>query len=509
MNRKIRIFDTTLRDGEQAPGCGMSIGAKIEMARQLELLGVDIIEAGFPIASADVFQAVKAIAQQVKGSSVCAMARLVEEDIRCAYKAVKEAESPRLLPFIATSDIHMKYKLKMTPQQVLEQTASMVKLARSLCPDIEFGAEDASRSDRKFLMEVYNTAVRAGATTLDVTDTVGYATPDEMFDLISYIKKHLENPEVILSVHTHNDLGMGVANALAAIRAGADQVECTVNGIGERAGNAALEEIVMALHTRQDSFGCNTGINLRQLYRTSKLLTTITGVGIAPNKPIVGANAFAHESGIHQHGVLADPRTYQIMRPEDIGIYQNRMVLGKHSGRHAFAERISELGYRMSEADISEAFERFKALADRKKEISDRDIEALIGSAGFTEISETYRLKSFVINSGTVISATAVVRLVRNDGKEIEHVARGEGPIDAAFKAIDRIVSVDSKLENWSMQAVTEGEDALGEAICKITSNGRMVTGRGLSPDILEASIKSYINALNKAIAFESTEVGE
>lgn len=303
----------------------------------------------------------------------------------------------------------------------------MVRFARSLCPDVEFSAEDASRSDRDFLVKVFDTAIAAGASTINIPDTVGYSTPNEMYDLVAYVKAHLQNPAVDISVHNHNDLGMGVANTLESIRAGATQVECTVNGIGERAGNAAMDEIVMALRTRGDFYGCTTGINTRQIYRTSKLLSTIIGVGIAPNKPIVGANAFAHESGIHQHGVLAERTTYEIMSPDDVGIYQNKMVLGKHSGKHAFADRIAELGYRMSDEDIAEAFERFKEMADRKKEITDRDIEALVGNAAISDVKETYGLKSFVVNSGTVISATAVVRLVRDDGEEKEHVARGEG----------------------------------------------------------------------------------
>ncbi|MEM1483847.1 2-isopropylmalate synthase [Oscillospiraceae bacterium PP1C4] len=507
MSRQIKIFDTTLRDGEQSPGCSMNFNEKIEMAYQLERLGVDIIEAGFPISSPDDFASVKAIAQKIKTSTIAGLSRCVEGDIQRTYDAVKFAEAPRIHVFLATSDIHMKYKLKMTPEQVIERTAAMVKFARSLCSDIEFSAEDASRSNRDFLVRVFDTAIAAGATTINIPDTVGYSTPNEMYDLISYIKAHLQNPHVDISVHNHNDLGMGVANTLSCIRAGATQVECTINGIGERAGNAALDEIVMTLHTRKDYYDCTTNINTKQIYRTSKLLTTITGVGVSPNKPIVGANAFAHESGIHQHGVLEERTTYEIMSPDDIGIYRNKMVLGKHSGKHAFADRISELGYKMSDADIAEAFERFKILADRKKDISDKDIEALIGSAAFSEIKETYVLKNFVINSGTVISATATVCLIKDNEEEIEHVARGEGPIDAAFKAIDRIVKMDSKLENWAMQAVTEGEDALGEAISKITCNGHLVTGRGLSPDILEASIKSYINAINKAIAVEISSV--
>jgi len=500
MSRRIKIFDTTLRDGEQSPGCSMNFSEKMEMARQLERLGVDIIEAGFPVSSPDDFESVKAIAKAIKGSTIAGLARCVEGDIQRAYDAVKYAQSPRIHVFLATSDIHMQYKLKMTPDQVVERVAKMVAFARSLCPDVEFSAEDASRSDQDFLVRVFNTAIAAGASTINIPDTTGYSTPTEMYDLVSYVKTHIQNPHVDLSVHNHNDLGLAVATSLACIRAGATQVECTVNGIGERAGNAALEEIVMGLKTRQGYYDCETGIHTKQIYRTSKLLSTITGVPISPTKSIVGANAFAHESGIHQHGVLANRMTYEIMSPEDVGVNQNKMVLGKHSGKHAFIDRIEELGYKMEEADVAEAFERFKMLADRKKEITDRDIEALIGASAVANVKETYKLKSFVVNSGTVISATAVVKLEKDGQEEIEQVARGEGPIDAAFKAIDQIVGCHSKLENWTINAVTEGEDALGEAISKISCNGNLVTGRGLSPDILEASIKSYLNAINKAI---------
>lgn len=503
MERKIKIFDTTLRDGEQSPGCSMNFSEKMEMAKQIELLGVNVIEAGFPVSSPDDFESVKAIAQMVKDASVAGLARCVEGDIQRCYDAVKHGVAPRIHTFLATSDIHMQYKLKMSREQVLERISAMVGFASGLCSDIEFSAEDASRSERAFLVEAFDAAIAAGATTINVPDTVGYSTPEEMFELIAYLKANLKNPNVDISVHNHNDLGMGVANTLACIRAGATQAECTVNGIGERAGNASLEEIVMALETRKDYFNCVTSINTRQIYRTSKLLSTITGVPIAPNKPIVGANAFAHESGIHQHGVLAEPTTYEIMRPENVGIPPKRMVLGKHSGKHAFADRLTELGYQLSDEEIAKAFEQFKQLADRKKDISDRDIEALVGEGTAFKQKEAYTLKSFVVNSGTVISATAVVKLVNDKGEEKEHVARGEGPIDAAFKAIDRIVKMDSKLENWTMQAVTEGEDALGEAFCKLECNGHTVTGRGLSPDILESSIKAYINAINKAITLQ------
>ncbi|HIX64941.1 MAG TPA: 2-isopropylmalate synthase [Candidatus Anaerotruncus excrementipullorum] len=502
MGRRILILDTTLRDGEQAPGCSMNFHEKLEMAGQLERLGVDIIEAGFPVASPDDFRAVEAVARQVKDCQVAALCRCVARDVERTWQAIRDAAAPRLHLVLATSPVHMQYKLRMTPQQVLDCAVEMVRLARGLCPDVEFSAEDASRSDPAFLAQVCAAAAQAGASTINLPDTVGYSTPQELGALVAQLRQKLPE-QVVLSVHNHNDLGMAVANTLASIQAGAGQVECTINGIGERAGNASLEEVVMALHTRKDYFGCETGIRIRQIYRTSKLLSTITGAEIPSNKPVVGGNAFAHESGIHQHGVLAERSTYEIMRPEEIGIYRSKMILGKHSGKHAFQERIEELGYRLEGEDLEEAFSRFKDLADRKKEITDRDVEALIRSTAVADLREAYKLESFVVNSGTVISATAVVKLVREDGQVLEQVSRGEGPIDAAFNAIDRIVKMDSHLENWSMQAVTEGEDALGEAVSKITCNGHRITGRGLSTDILEASIRSYLNAINKAIAIE------
>lgn len=495
--KKITIFDSTLRDGEQSPGCGMNLREKLEMAKQLERLGVDVIEAGYPISSPDDFDAVKNIAQMVKDATVCGLARCVESDIKRAWEALKYAKTPRIHLFLGTSWLHLQAK-HMKPEEAVAQTAAMVRLARSLCPDVEFSAEDASRADRDFLMRVLDTAVAAGATTLNLPDTVGYSTPSELFDLVTYVKKNLQNPHVAISVHNHNDLGMGVANTLECIRAGVDQVECTVCGIGERAGNAALEEIVMALYTRRDYYGCETSVNHREIYRSCKLLSTITGIPISPNKPIVGANAFAH-GGSHQQSVSANPATYEMMSPELVGIHQSNAVLGRHTGKEAFVQRIHDLGYTMPEADLVDAYERFQVLAGRKKEIEDRDIEALLIGAQ-ADFKETYRLGSFVINCGTVISATAVVKLIKDTGEEFEHVARGEGPIDAAFKAIDRIVKVTSTLENWTIQAVTEGEDALGEAVSKIICNGRLVTGRGLSTDILEASIKSYLNAINKAL---------
>lgn len=503
MEKLIKIFDTTLRDGEQSPGCSMNLKEKLELAKQLERLGADIIEAGFPIASPEDFQAVSEIAKQIKNAQIAALCRASRNDIDCAYNALKEAVNPRLHIFIATSKIHMEHKLKMTEDDVLKRIKDSVSYAKTLIDDIQFCAEDASRSDREFLLKAFKTAVDAGASTLNITDTVGYASPSEIYDLVKYIRDNI--PEnITLAIHCHNDLGCAVANALFAVKAGAGQVECTVNGIGERAGNTSLEEVVMALYTRSDMFNVRTNIVTKQIYRTSKMLSTITGIPIARNKPIVGENAFAHESGIHQHGVMNNRSTYEIISPESVGIYQNRMVLGKHSGRHALEERLYEMGYRISSDNLDRVFDKFKLIAEKKKYITDKDIEVLVGPYA-SQIKETYRLKTFVVNSGSVISATAVVKLIRDDGTEKEHVARGDGPIDAAFKAIDRVVKQGFSLENYSIQSVTEGEDALGEVIVKLKcSDDSIITGRGLSTDIIEASIKAYLNAVNKAIAQQS-----
>ena len=499
MPRKIVVLDTTLRDGEQAPGCSMNIQEKLEMAKQLERLGVDIIEAGFPVTSPEDFQAVQQVAQTIKNTTVTGLSRAVRGDIDRAYEALRVAENPMLHIVIATSDIHLQHKLKMSRQQMLEKMSSAIAYAKTLCPLVQFSAEDAFRSDPAFLLEVLNEAIRQGATSLSIPDTVGYATAAEVQQLVSYLNENLINRQSVrLAIHCHNDLGQAVANTLMAVSAGADQIECTINGIGERAGNTSLEETVMALHTRKAFYQCECGIKTKQLYRTSKLLSTITGIGVAPNKPVVGANAFAHEAGIHQHGILNNRATYEIMSPSDIGIPESRVVLGKHSGRHAFIERLTELGYSIHEKEMDAAFEKFKQLADRKKNITDRDLEALIGPFAIS-IPETYTLDAFVINSGTIISATAVVKLIR-DGIAYEQVARGEGPIDAAYKAIDQIVNNGYHLDNYSIQAITDGEDALGEAIVKIRKEDDIVTGRGLSTDILEASIKAYINAINKTL---------
>ncbi len=498
--RRIKVFDTTLRDGEQSPGCSMNLSEKVEMARQLEKLGVDVIEAGFAIASPMDFKSVQKIAKAVSRCTVASLARCTRGDIDAAWDAVKEAAHPRIHVFLATSDIHMEYKLQMTREQVLQRISDMVAYARSKCTDVEFSAEDASRSDRAFLAQCYSNAVAAGAATLNVPDTVGYSTPQEMGDLIRYLREHVAGVEKVdISVHCHNDLGMAVANTLSCIQAGAAQVECTVNGIGERAGNASMEEIVMALHTRRDFYGAETGINTRQIYRSSKLLSNITGVPIPPSKAIVGANAFAHESGIHQHGVIANAQTYEIMNSTDVGVPQNTMVLGKHSGKHALREKLESMGYELSDEELESVFARFKAMADKKKNITGSDLEALVLHRR-NNINPTCRLVSHVVNAGDSIPNTSFVRL-KLDDQVMEEVAIGSGPLDAAFKAINRMLDMDVRLESFSLNAVTDGEDAIGEAVVKVSAGGgESYTGTGLSTDILESSIRAYVNGINKII---------
>lgn len=497
--KRIRIFDTTLRDGEQSPGCSMNLTEKIEMARQLEKLGVDVIEAGFAIASPMDHKSVQTIAAAVSNCTVASLARCTKGDIDAAWDAVKEAKHPRIHVFLATSDIHMEYKLKMTREQVLERISSMVAYAKSFCDDIEFSAEDASRSDPAFLAQCYTNAVAAGATTLNVPDTVGYSTPQEMAELITYLKEHVEGIEnTDISVHCHDDLGMAVANTLACIKAGATQVECTVNGIGERAGNASLEEIVMALHTRRDFYEAETGINTRQIYNSSKLLSNITGVPIPPSKAIVGANAFAHESGIHQHGVISNAQTYEIMKSTDVGIPQNTMVLGKHSGKHALREKLASMGYELDDQEMESVFTRFKDLADKKKNITGSDIEALVLHRRNAFIG-TCKLLGHVVNTGHGVPNTSYIKLQRGD-EVLEDVAIGTGPLDASFQAINRMLGMeDIRLESFSLNAVTDGEDAVGEAVVKLEDkNGATYTGTGLSTDIIESSIRAYVNGINK-----------
>ena len=498
--RQVKIFDTTLRDGEQSPGCSMNLSEKIEMARQLEKLGVDVIEAGFAIASPMDFKSVQSIAANVENATVASLARCTKGDIDAAWDAVKEAKHPRIHVFLATSDIHMEYKLKMTRQQVLDRITEMVSYARSKCEDIEFSAEDASRSDLEFLAQCFSNAAAAGATTLNAPDTVGYSTPNEMYNMFKYLSENVKGVEnCILSSHCHDDLGMAVANSLACVQGGAGQVECTVNGIGERAGNASLEEIVMALKVRGDFYDAETGISTRQIYKSSKLLSNITGVPIAPSKAIVGANAFAHESGIHQHGVLANAQTYEIMKSSDVGIPQNSMVLGKHSGKHALKAKLVDMGYDLTDEEIEEVFVRFKNLADKKKNITGRDIESLVLDRRHTGVPSTYELISHVVNVGDGLPNTSVIKIRRDDDKIMQEVAIGSGPLDASFKAINRMLHKNIKLDSFSLNAVGEGEDAVGEAVVKVRSeDGRKYTGTGLSTDIIESSIRAYINGINK-----------
>ncbi|MDR1805614.1 MAG: 2-isopropylmalate synthase [Clostridium sp.] len=497
MPRQVKIFDTTLRDGEQSPGCSMNLQEKLELARQLEALGVDVIEAGFAVSSPGDFESVKSVADLVKDASVCSLARAVEKDIDAAYDALRTAAQPRIHLFIATSPIHMKYKLRMSPQQVLERTAAMVAYAKKYCADVEFSAEDATRSEREFLAQVVRTAIASGATTVNIPDTVGYTTPAEMRALIEYLRESVDNIEnAVISLHCHDDLGMAAANSLAGVRGGAGQIECTVNGIGERAGNAPLEEVVMALRTRGDYYGCQTRIDSTKIYRTSRLVYNIIGQSAPLNKAIVGKNAFSHESGIHQHGVLAEKSTYEIITPESVGFHANTMVLGKHSGRHAFSERLKELGYKLSAEEIDAFFVKFKEICDRKKNISDADLEAIVDNRQYVE--NYYELESFSVQCGKGTAAVCVVKLRRGE-ERLEDVSMGDGPVDAAYNAVDKLVgSSDSELESYSIHSSSDGKDALGEVVVKLRRGEQIVTGRGLSTDIIESSILAYVNAINK-----------
>ncbi len=498
--RIIRIFDTTLRDGEQTPGVTLNAAEKLEIAQALAKLKVDIIEAGFPIASPGDFAAVSEIAAKVRGPVIAGLARTDRPDIDAAVRALKKAERPRIHTFIATSDLHLQYKLKMTRDQVLAAAEEAVRYARRFVDDVEFSAEDASRSDWDYLCRVFTAAIAAGAGTINIPDTVGYTTPDEFGALIRYIREHVPNiAQAVISVHCHNDLGMAVANSLAAIQNGAGQVECTVNGLGERAGNASLEEIAMALQTRHEYYRAATGLDTRHIYRASRLVSVLSGVVVQPNKAIVGDNAFAHESGIHQHGVLNNPLTYEIMRPESIGLNQNALILGKLSGRHAFEDRLKSLGYELDAKRIGELFVKFKDLADRKKMVFDRDIEALVAEKA-SAMPEWYRLVYHHVVSGNRTTATATVR-IETDRGSTEQAACGDGPVDAAFKAIERAVGFPICLKDYQIKAVTAGEDALGEATVWLEQDGKIVSGRGLSTDIIEASARACVSAINKRVS--------
>lgn len=497
MGRKIYIFDTTMRDGEQTAGVTLTFNEKLELARQLAALNVDVIEAGFPFASPGDFKAVQAIAEQIKGPIICGLARALPQDIDRAAEALKKADKPRIHTFISTSDIQIKHQLKKTREEVLEMAVRAVSRAKSYVKDVEFSAMDATRSDWDFLCRIFSEAIKAGATVINIPDTVGYALPFEFYELVKYVMENTEGiDDVIVSVHCHNDLGLATANSLAAIEAGATQVECTVNGLGERAGNAALEEIVMIIDTRKDRLDCYTDINISEIARTSKLVTRLTGINVQPNKAIVGENAFAHQSGIHQDAVLKERTTFEIIDPKKIGFVESKIVLGKLSGRHALKTRLEELGYYLSEEDLNKAFQRFKELADRKKEITDRDLEAIV-SADVKVPPEHFRLSSIQVITGNRLIPTATIVLERN-GQTFTASSTGDGPVDAAYRAIDQITNLKCKLQSFTVQAVTSGQDALGEVSVQLEIEGITVSGRGLSTDIVESAARAYINAINR-----------
>jgi len=500
---RVIIFDTTLRDGEQAAGGSLNVQEKLEIARQLERLGVDVIEAGFPISSPGDFEAVRLIAKEVRTPIVCALTHANPEAIDRAWEAVREAEHPRIHVFLSASDIHLLYQLKKSREEILETSRDMIARAKRYTNDIEFSPMDASRTEPEYIYQILEAVIDAGATTVNIPDTVGYAIPDEFGNFIEGIFKNVPNiSQATVSVHCHNDLGLAVANSLESLKRGARQVECTVNGIGERAGNASLEEIVMAIQTRQDFFNLTTNINTRQIYRASRLVSELTGFPVQPNKAIIGTNAFRHESGIHQDGVIKRPITYEIMDPRTVGIPASSLVLGKLSGRHAFKERLAELGYSLDEGDFNRAFLSFKELADKKKEVADRDIESLVAEEQRT-VSEVYHLDRIQVSCGDRGIPTASVQLIAPDGHVLADAALGTGPVDAICKAINRLVGVPNELTEFTVKSVTEGIDAIGEVLIRIESEGVTYTGRGADTDIIVASAKAYMNALNRLLATE------
>lgn len=500
-DKRVYIFDTTLRDGEQAPGFSMTIEEKLQMAHQLARLGVDIIEAGFAIASKGDFEAIRLIASEVKGPTICSLARANETDIERAAESLKPAERKRIHTFIATSDIHMQYKLKKTKEEVLELAKKAVRFARNFTDDIEFSCEDATRSSKDFLYKIIEEAIREGATTINIPDTVGYTTPLEFYELISSIKENVPNiDKAIISVHCHNDLGMATANSLMALKAGARQVECTINAIGERAGNAGLEEVVMALIVRKEYFdNMYTNINTKEIYKTSRLLCRITSSFVQPNKAVVGDNAFAHESGIHQHGVLSNPMTYEIMKPEDVGFPSNRVVLGKHSGRHALKSRLKDLGIELPEEEFEKLFEEFKALSDKKKYIYDEDIEALIYKDILKHDNKPIKLLNFQVQTGDNILPTATVSLEINGEKKVL-TSTGDGPVDAVIKAIEKALPYEPKFLDYSIKALTPNADAQAEARVLIELNDIKSSGTATDTDIVKASANAFLDAVNKAL---------
>jgi len=508
-DNRVVIFDTTLRDGEQAPGCSMTLREKLRVAAALRDLQVDVIEAGFAAASPGDFESVAAIAREIEGPGIASLARCHPGDIEKAARALESAGKPRIHVFVATSEIHRKYKLELAKEEIIRSAVDAVKLAREACDDVEFSAEDASRTEPAYLAEVVQAVIDAGASTVNIPDTVGYTVPDEFARLFAYLLEHVDGIErARLSVHCHNDLGMAVANSLAAVGAGARQVECTINGIGERAGNCSLEEVVMAIRTRAEHLGVSTGVDSRKLYPTSRLVSSITGMHVPRNKAVVGENAFAHEAGIHQHGMLKHASTYEIMRPEDVGLSRSNLVLGKHSGRHAFRERVTELGFDLDDEQLNQAFKEFKKLADRKKEMFDADIEAIIMSTEGGK-SGPWGMDELHITAGSGAIAAAAVRLSHADGPVVTEAAVGDGPVEAACKALERATGVDLSLTNFEVRSVTVGEDAQGEVTVTVEYNGKSYRGNGVSTDIVEAGALAYLEVINRICRKTTTTSGD
>jgi 2-isopropylmalate synthase len=500
---RVIIFDTTLRDGEQAPGCSMTLGEKLRVASALRDLRVDVIEAGFAAASPGDFDAVQAVATEISGPVICSLARCHPNDIERAAAALKPAQRSRIHVFLATSEIHRTYKLHMAKEELIRRAVEGVQLARQYCADVEFSAEDASRTEPAYLADVVSAVIAAGARTVNIPDTLGYTVPEEFAALFNYLRTHVRDiGQVMLSVHCHDDLGMAVANSLAAVSAGARQVECTINGIGERAGNCSLEEIVMALRTRANHYGLEVGVETRRLYPTSRLVSSITGMHVPRNKAVVGENAFAHESGIHQDGMLKHASTYEIMNPEDIGISKSSLVLGKHSGRHAFRERVQQLGFNLDDEQINQAFAEFKKLADRKKEMFDGDIEAIILNTGVladdTGSSGPWEMVELHISAGTGAIAAAAVRMRHTDGQIVDEASVGDGPVEAAFKALERATGISLDLRNFELRSATTGDDAQGEVTVTVSDNGQCHRGHGVSTDIVEAGALAYLDVINR-----------
>ncbi len=503
---RVIIFDTTLRDGEQAPGATLNLEEKLEIARQLEHLGIDVIEAGFPIASRGDFDAVSMVARELKQSIVCALAHANPDAVDYAWESIKDAKRARIHVFLSSSEIHLTHQLRKGQGEVLQLACDMVRRAKKCVEDVEFSPMDATRTDPEFIYRITQAVIDAGATTVNIPDTVGYTTPGEFAGLIRGIFENVTNVhKAVISVHCHDDLGLAVANSLAALKEGARQVECTINGIGERAGNASMEEIVMAVRTRRDVFRLTTNINISQIYKTSRLVSELTGFSIPPNKAIVGSNAFRHESGIHQDGVLKERSTYEIMDARDIGWPSSALVLGKHSGRHALSKKLEGLGYSLSDEELERAFHAFKDLADKKKQVTNRDLESLVAQEKRT-VSEAYRLEQVQVSCGDHSVPTATVKLAAPDGKVLADAALGTGPVDAVYKAINRLVGMPNKLTEFSVTSVTEGIDAIGEVTIRIESEGHTYTGRGADTDVIVASAKAYLNALNRLIAAKSME---